>query len=395
MVVTLAFQCRFAGTQADHSLYQLHVDDTLHEGILFMRSCILHSKSNAHLAISIDWKNTHLFSFSKMLSFHVRSTFHRNAMHGYLYVLVDAHGVILWYSDIEIYVSCIGYIRHHLVLSSILWWIWSLLSRGHNHRSSTRLAVSGFDMFVANAWTPMVLTTASSRIYVCSVSVRGFLLVRALDSNCIRAMASGSRMVSVTSGYVRHPFECWTWSSSLLLFRNRERNWMCRLFVSTCSLGCLYPGNPIRARITSLFDTYSYEYASLPPGLYITHELDHDDSDDDHSSLGLGDFLIYNWTVLIGHIISVQMGCWTTHSLRNHWDTNMLPGVPCPVVFVSLYAFVVDHVYCILWTKESICPRLLIALSQMCSVEAWDTGWTSIDSWTRFILQWRRNIEKD
>jgi hypothetical protein len=137
-----------------------------------------------------------------------------------------------------------------------------------------------------------------------------------------------------------------------------------RLSLSTCSLGCLYPGNAINAIRTSLFDNYSYEYARLPLGFYITHELESDDDDDNYASLGLGDFLIYNWTVLfilppfvsieektlvlIGHIISVQMGCWTTCCLKRYWEVNMLPGVPCPVVFVSLYALVVDHFYGIL-----------------------------------------------
>jgi hypothetical protein len=102
----------------------------------------------------------------------------------------------------------------------------------------------------------------------------------------------------------------------------------------------------------------------LPPGLYITHELDHDDDDDSFESIGIGDFVIYNWMllfilppfisiqekilVLIGHIISVQMGCWMTSSLGHYWKTNRLPAVPCSVVCVSLYALVIDHFYGIL-----------------------------------------------
>jgi hypothetical protein len=135
---------------------------------------------------------------------------------------------------------------------------------------------------------------------------------------------------------------------------------MYRLFVSTLSLGCLYPGSPMRAYVKSLHDDYSYEYAILPPGLYITH----DDNDDDQESIAMGDFLIDNWMllfilppfisirektlVLIGHIISVQMGFWTTRSLGYYWETEMFPAVPCSVVFVTLYALVVDHFYGIL-----------------------------------------------
>ena len=136
------------------------------------------------------------------------------------------------------------------------------------------------------------------------------------------------------------------------------------MLLSTCSVGSLCPGSPIRDFVTSLLDNYSYEYARRPPGLYITHELEHDDPDDDEESLGLGDFIIYNLMflfilppficiqektlVLIGHIISVQMGFWMTRSLGQYWQSNRLPAVPCSVVFVSLYVLVVDHFYGIL-----------------------------------------------
>jgi hypothetical protein len=116
--------------------------------------------------------------------------------------------------------------------------------------------------------------------------------------------------------------------------------------------------------VTSLLDNYSYEYAILPPGFYITHELDHDDPDDDQESIGIGDFFIYNWVllfilppfkfiqektlVLIGHIISVQMGFWLTRFLGHYWQSKRLPAVPFSVVCVSLYALVVDHFYGIL-----------------------------------------------
>jgi hypothetical protein len=120
----------------------------------------------------------------------------------------------------------------------------------------------------------------------------------------------------------------------------------------------------MRDMVTSLLENYSYEYARLPPGLYITHELDHDDPDDDQESIGFGDFIVYNWMllfilppfisiqerilVLIGHIISVQMGFWMTRSLGHYWQSKRLPAVPCSVVFVSLYALLVDHFYEIL-----------------------------------------------
>jgi hypothetical protein len=116
--------------------------------------------------------------------------------------------------------------------------------------------------------------------------------------------------------------------------------------------------------ITLLLDNYSYEYARLPPGFYITHEFDHDDDNDTLESIGMGDFLVYNWMllfimppfisiqekalVLIGHIVSVQLGFWLTRSLGRYWESGMLPAVPCSVIFVSLHALVVDHFYGIL-----------------------------------------------
>ena len=50
-MVTLVFRCLFAGTKANDSLYQLHVADTLHERILFLRSCIFYSESKRHVKL--------------------------------------------------------------------------------------------------------------------------------------------------------------------------------------------------------------------------------------------------------------------------------------------------------------------------------------------------------
>jgi hypothetical protein len=48
MIATFVLQCRFAGTQAEDSLYQLIFADPIHEGILLLRSCILYFKGNKH-----------------------------------------------------------------------------------------------------------------------------------------------------------------------------------------------------------------------------------------------------------------------------------------------------------------------------------------------------------
>ena len=162
-----------------------------------------------------------------MLSFPVRSTRHHRAMYFYLSLLMDAHGFILWYSYPEIYASSRVHIPHHLVYSSMLWWRCRVLSGGHNHRSSTRLAVCRFDELVANARTSMVLITTSSRIHLCTASVCGLLHVRALRSISTRSIPPVLRMASVHLWHVRHWAEDWVRSHSLWLSDRREREIQC------------------------------------------------------------------------------------------------------------------------------------------------------------------------
>lgn len=57
--------------------------------------------------------------------------------------------------------------------------------------------------------------------------------------------------------------------------------------------------------------------------------------------------------VLIGHIVSVQMGLWMTRSLEDYWEGNRIPALPCSVIFVSFYTLLVDHFFGILWARKS------------------------------------------
>jgi hypothetical protein len=75
-------------------------------------------------------------------------------------------------------------------------------------------------------------------------------------------------------------------------------------------------------------------------------------------SVGYGDFLIYNILVLIalpsssslitkicvtfGSIISVQIGSLLTYLLRCLTKKYSAPGVPLPVITVSVYLFILD-----------------------------------------------------
>ena len=147
-------------------------------------------------------------------------------------------------------------------------------------------------------------------------------------------------------------------------FRGLREEHLTGSSLSVRRLGSLIPGGPMRVKVASLFDNYSFEYANQPPGFYVTHDVDHDDDDENFESIGLGDFLIYNWMlliimplfipvqektiVLIGHIVSVQVGLWMTRLLGDYWECDRLPALPCSVVFVSFYTLLVDHFYGIL-----------------------------------------------
>ena len=197
MMVTLVFQYRFAGTKADDSFYQLYVADTLHEGFLFVRSCILYSKSNRHIwlyqliarvLIYLGSEKCYHFMYDppliivKCMSMFVYSwmlTVLFYGTHIMKYTLpVLCTFLVTWfiarYCDGAVLCYRVDTITVHLL-------IWQCVGL----------------MCLANTRTSMVLTIASSRIYLCPLRVCGLLHIRVLDSISIRPISCGFGMVSV------------------------------------------------------------------------------------------------------------------------------------------------------------------------------------------------------
>ncbi|CAF0766861.1 unnamed protein product [Adineta ricciae] len=73
-----------------------------------------------------------------------------------------------------------------------------------------------------------------------------------------------------------------------------------------------------------------------------------------------GDFVTYNlfllWIfprassmimklcVFFGLVVTIQLDLWLTYWFRKRWDESIVPGLPCPVVFLSTYALVLDFI---------------------------------------------------
>ena len=138
---------------------------------------------------------------------YVRTTPRNERKSRFLFLLMDIRPLFLRFSSNAIYSPCILHIPQRLVHSAMLWRYCPLLSCGHDHRSSTRLAVCRLDVCMANAQTSMVLTIASPSIHVCPVSIRRLWLVWIMHSVSIRAISSGFCMVSVHRWPVRHRFD--------------------------------------------------------------------------------------------------------------------------------------------------------------------------------------------
>ena len=116
--------------------------------------------------------------------------------------------------------------------------------------------------------------------------------------------------------------------------------------------GHLYDGSSLAPRDDAL-DCIEY--------YYFTGELDengHIERSENVSWLGLGDFLFYNLMLLwilpplssmatqtcvaIGHIITIQIGEAISSRLIEFYGRRSFPGLPVPIVAVSLYALVLD-----------------------------------------------------
>ena len=111
--------------------------------------------------------------------------------------------------------------------------------------------------------------------------------------------------------------------------------------------------------------------SEVRPGLYTAHDPDDDqiDDDDDCKSLGFGDFFAFNTMLLallpldfsiqgkclmaVTYMISVCIGLVSTFQLGDFWNTRIMPGIPVPMFFISLYAILLNY---IVENVSPVCP---------------------------------------
>ena len=121
---------------------------------------------------------------------------------------------------------------------------------------------------------------------------------------------------------------------------------------------CLHPDGRLYNRKPA--EELSKTELSIPYDFYSTWDFDDNESDEERAeeALGHGDFYIYNLMLLsilptlssmitkmfitVGYIISVQIGNEGTIRLGHLHNQKNIPGVPLPVVFVSMYAIILD-----------------------------------------------------
>jgi hypothetical protein len=121
---------------------------------------------------------------------------------------------------------------------------------------------------------------------------------------------------------------------------------------------CLHPDGRFYNRKPT--EELSKTELSIPYDFYSTWDFDNNESDEegDEQALELGDLYIYNLMLLsilpplssmttkvlvtVGYIISVQIGNEGIIRLGRLYNQKNIPGVPLPVVFVSMYAFILD-----------------------------------------------------
>jgi hypothetical protein len=137
------------------------------------------------------------------------------------------------------------------------------------------------------------------------------------------------------------------------------------------SVACLHPQGRLRLMLNSTTaDDSSDDCSEVRPGFYTTHDPDDDQIDDDDcESLGFGDFLAFNSMLLallppdfsihgkclmvVTYMISVYIGHESTRQLGHFWNAWMMPAIPVPMFFISLYASVLNY---IVDNASSVCP---------------------------------------
>ncbi|CAF1413848.1 unnamed protein product [Rotaria magnacalcarata] len=122
---------------------------------------------------------------------------------------------------------------------------------------------------------------------------------------------------------------------------------------------CLHPRYHIES--SRILDELSTDGTPSLVGFYYTWNFDDDelvDRKNNRSSLGIGDFLIFNLMLLlivpsgssmttkvciaIGHIIAIQIGQIATSWFGCYFNQYLLPALPLPVVCFSLYAILLN-----------------------------------------------------
>lgn len=169
---------------------------------------------------------------------------------------------------------------------------------------------------------------------------------------------------------------------SLLIFDMCDFLFSCTVFVCN-SFDCLHPCGYLNT-IGAIDDISLNESIRLPvvhiprpPDSYWVCDSNDGETSNTktHTGLGLGDFVSFNLMLLailpgsastitklcisIGHIISVQIGRKGTHLLGNLYRIDARPGIPLPVVMVSIYAIFLNH-FIDYWSRPNLDMKWLI-----------------------------------
>ena len=118
-------------------------------------------------------------------------------------------------------------------------------------------------------------------------------------------------------------------------------------------------------------DNSSGNCLEVQPGFYTAHDPDDDQIDDDDGceSLGFGDFLAFNSMLLallplnlsiqgkclmvVTYMISVCIGDESSRQLGFFWNAWLMPAIPVPMFFISLYAILLNY---IVENVSTVCP---------------------------------------
>jgi len=136
------------------------------------------------------------------------------------------------------------------------------------------------------------------------------------------------------------------------------------LFVSSSSIVCLHPRGLLRVQLS---DRPTLASRNRYPGVYYTRDIGRGGS-----YLGYGDFLFYNLLILfvlpqsssiiikmcvtLGSILCVQVGYMTTIYLGWFYKQDCIPGLPLPVITVSIYFVILTT---LMWTSTTNCVNVL------------------------------------